>query len=79
MSEIRCAPRSVILRNDIDWEQPDISFDSCSEAITFLWDKICRSRTWRGVSSSFHYAYDRDKPLFGYRVLKDPDYVREYF
>ena len=79
MSNIRSTPRSVILRNDIDWTQPDISFDSCSEAITFLWDKIGRSRTWRSVSSSFHYACDRDRSLFGYRFLKNPEYVRGYF
>ena len=78
MSDIRCVPRSVVLKSDMDWTKPDLEFDSCSEAISFLWNLIGRSRTWVSVRSSFYYACNMNKSLFGYVIVRDPNYVLSY-
>ena len=78
--DILSSPRSVVLKNDMDWEIADLKFESCNDAIFFLWDKVRNgSVKWKTVNSAFHTAWDRNRKLYGYIIVKDPDYVPEYY
>ena len=55
-----------------------LKFDSCTDAIEFLWNDVRnRSIKFDTVSSEFHKRFNRGKPLYGYRIEKDPNYNRE--
>ena len=78
--DILKSPRSVILKNDMDWDQPDIKFNSCSDAIFFLWDRVRDgSVKWGTVTNAFHTAWDNNRKLYGYIIVKDPNYRPEYY
>ena len=78
--DILKTPRSVVLKNDMNWEIPDLEFESCTDAVTFLWERVRNgSVRWNTVSSAFHTAWGNNRKLYGYIIVKDPDYVPKYY
>ena len=79
MGDIKCTERSVTLCNDFDWDIPNLEFNSCAEAAHFLWNDVKnRSVKFASVEKALHKAYENNKRLYGYIIVKDLGYVRGY-
>ena len=67
-------PRKVKLHHD-SLLSP-LQFDSCEDAIEFLWHDVRKRSIKIGtVRSTFHKKSEQGKPIYGYRIEKDKDYV----
>ena len=74
----RSKPRWVKLHHD-SLSFP-LQFVSCEAAIDFLWADVRNgSIKFNSVSSAFHKAFNKGKPIYGYKIEKEANYSRSTY